>query len=351
MNIASIRSIRVPKKYVRIGGIVLLSILGLILLGGIIAFSKRESLLHAAIEKAKRKAKNDYNLNVAIEKAQFTGLSSVEFQRITVVPENRDSLANIQQLSVKVRLWPLLTGDIKLAEVAMNDGRVTLTKKDSLRNYDFLFRKKGTETKSTKKVDLSVLANNLINQVLYKIPENMDVRNFELTFSEDTNFIKLHTETATIADGQARSNIQVNNNEALWHVEGEVDADNKQLDLKLYAEGKKVELPFLEKRYGLKLNFDTVRTQMKDVRRTGNRLVIEGSWAVKNLLINHPRVASNDIIVPDGSIDANMSVGENYVAIDSSSVIHLKNITANPYLKYTLSPNKIYEAKLHPEEL
>ncbi|HEY0899768.1 MAG TPA: biosynthetic peptidoglycan transglycosylase, partial [Sphingobacteriaceae bacterium] len=103
--------------------------------------------------------------------------------------------------------------------------------------------------------------------------------------------------------------------------------------------------------YGLKLNFDTIRTELKSARRTGGRFVIEGSWAIKNLLLNHARIANNDIILPSGSIDAKMLVGENYVAIDSSSVIHLKNIKANPYLKYTLSPNKIVEMKLHTDEL
>lgn len=351
MNKVSLRSIRIPRKYVRIGGIVLLSLLSLLLVAGVIAYNKRELLLEKAIQKAVAKAKNDYNLNVKIEKARFSGLATVDFEGISVVPQNRDSLARIRHLAVKVKVLPLFVGDVKLAEVALNDGHVTLTKKDTIRNYDFLFRKKGATPKSNKKVDLSVLANNLINQVLYKIPDNMDVKDFEVSFSDDTSSINLYTSTATIVNGEVKSNIQVNKAEALWHVEGHVDAGEKQLDLKLYAEGKKVELPYLEKRFGLKLNFDTVRTQMKDVKRAGDRLVIQGSWAIKNLLINHPRIAGNDIIVPSGSIDADMSVGENYIAIDSSSVIHLKNIKANPFIKYTLSPSKIYELKLHTEQL
>src|SRR5690606_4310437 len=128
-------------------------------------------------------------------------------------------------------------------------------------------------------------------------------------------------------------------------------AGDKQLDLKLYARDKKVELPFIERKLGLKLSFDTVRTKLEKAVKKGHELRIYGSWAVKNLLINHPKIAANDIIVPSGSIDAAMLVGENYVAIDSSSVIYLKNVKANPYIKYTLSPVKTYELKLHTEEL
>ena len=43
----------------------------------------------------------------------------------------------------------------------------------------------------------------------------------------------------------------------------------------------------------------------------------------------------------------NVFVGENYVSLDSSSVIHLKKIAAHPYIKYTLNPVKIYELKVN----
>jgi hypothetical protein len=55
----------------------------------------------------------------------------------------------------------------------------------------------------------------------------------------------------------------------------------------------------------------------------------------------------NDVVIPQGAIDANIFVGSNYVSLDSSSVIHLKKLTANPYLKYTLNPVKIYEMKVN----
>ncbi len=42
--------------------------------------------------------------------------------------------------------------------------------------------------------------------------------------------------------------------------------------------------------------------------------------------------------------------GKNYLALDSSSVVMVKGASLHPYLKYTLSPNKIYELKLNAEE-
>ena len=40
--------------------------------------------------------------------------------------------------------------------------------------------------------------------------------------------------------------------------------------------------------------------------------------------------------LPRAAIDANLFVGENYVGIDSSSTLHLGEVSARPFIKYTL---------------
>ena len=343
---------QISNKQHKIIGIVSISLLGLLLVGSVIAFTKREALLSSAIKKAISKADKEYDLELKIESAEFVGLSSVSFKNITLVPRGRDSLARILKFRVGVKLFPLIFGDIKLSEIKLDRGIINLVKRDSVSNYDFIFRKKkSNESDEKSEMDLARLANNLINQLLYKIPDDMDIRDFEIKFRDDSGSVSLFTRIATIDDGDVNSTILVNGNESTWHVEGTVDPGDKQLDLKLFADNKKVELPYLEKKFGLKLNFDTAMTQMRDVNRSGSQLEVNGSWRVKNLLVNHSRIAGNDVIVPDASLDADMVFGKNFVAIDSTSTFHLKNIQIHPFIKYTISPSKIYELKLHTEEL
>ncbi len=343
---------QIPFKYYKIAAVILLSLLILLAIGGGIAYSKREILLKATIEKAIKKAKKDYNLDLKIKSARFAGLKTVELKDISVIPYQRDSLMTIQNLRIGIKLWPLIFGDIKLAEVKMSNAKINLVKKDTTSNYDFLFRKKNVDPlEKSRKVNLAELANNLLNQLLYKIPDDMDIRNFEIKFTDDPRVVDLYTTSATIDNGNVKSTIKVNGNESVWHVQGEVDPGDKQLNLMLFADGKKVELPYIQQKFGLKLNFDTVSTEMKRVRRSGDEFKISGSWAIKNLLINHPRIAANDIVVPSGSIDADMLIGENFISVDSTSTIHLKNVEAHPFIRYTLYPQKIYELKLHTDEL
>ncbi|TZF85850.1 penicillin-binding protein (plasmid) [Pedobacter sp. BS3] len=341
----------VPGKYVRAGIITIAVLLVILITGIMIAYNKRESILQATLQKAIRKAKTEYHLNLSVDKARFDGLQTVVFDNITVVPENRDSLAHISKLRVGVKLFPLLFGNVKFGELELSDGRISLIKRDSLRNYDFLFRKKNQDTTARTKLNLAELANNLLNKLLNKIPDNMDIRNFDLSYVGNKDSLRFFVSTATIKNGELRSTIQVNNNESVWHAQGEVEPGDKQFDISLFAEGKKVELPLLKRKYDLVLNFDTIHAQLRKVIHNGDGLRLKGTYAIRNLLINQPKIAAHDIVVPSGSVDADLMIGENYVSVDSSSVIHLKNITAKPFIKYTLRPNKIYEVKLHTDEL
>ena len=337
---------RLNPKYIRIAAFILIPLLLIFLIGGYIAYSKREALLQKAIDKAKAKAKRDYNLDVKIGSAHFTGMSTVSFSDITIVPEQRDSLLNIKNLVVSVKLLPLVVGNIKLADVVLQDGFIKLTNIKGVKNFDFLFKKKKDTTATHSKVDLSELAGNLINELLYKIPDNLHLNNFTINFKGDSSRINLLTKTALIKDGDLTSTIDVDNGASIWHVAGKMHPSDKDIDVKLYADGKKVELPIIEKKLKLRLNFDTISTKLTKVEHSGGETRIYGSWAVHNLLINHPAISSGDIVFPNASIDANLFVGSNYISLDSSSLIHIKKLTAKPFIKYTLNPVKIYELKI-----
>lgn len=343
--------INIPKKYLKIGAWVLGVFLILFVVLGAVAYSKREALLKKMVAKAIAKADKDYGLQVKVGSAGFTGLSTVKMTAISVVPKDRDTLSNISELSVGVKLFPLIFGNVKLSEVKMNDGFVSIVLKDSTTNIDFILkRKKKDSTENKSKVNLSEIANNLLNQVLYKIPDDMNVKNMVFKLN-DNDTAKLNFATvATIDGGDLKSTINVNSGESIWHVDGLVKPGRKKLSFSAYADGKKLELPYLNNKLHAKISFDTLQTELKDAGYSGDDYKISGSWSVKNMLINQTRIASNDIIVQSAKLDADVLVGQNYVALDSSSTAYLKNAAIHPYVKYTLGKNKIYELKLNAEE-
>lgn len=345
--------INIPVKYYKIGAWVLGVFFLLLTIIGVIAYSKREALLQKLMTKAITKAHKDYGLSLKVNHAGFSGLSTVSMEGISVVPKDRDTLSTIQNLTVGIKIFPLLFGHVKLSEIRLNNGNFNIVLKDSLSNLDFILKRKKKDSVATKgKVNLSKLADNLLNEVLYKIPDDMEIKNFMLQLNDnDTASLKFLTTTATIDNGRLKSTILVNQTEATWHLNGTLKPGKKQLDLMLFSAHNKVELPlYLQHKLHTKLSFDTVRTEMKDAGYSGGDFKISGAWSIKNLLINQPRIASADIIIPNAKIDADMLVGRNYLCLDSSSTIYLKDASFHPYVKYTLSPNKIYELKINVAE-
>lgn len=347
MNSITSFKFKVNKKKLLVG---LLSIAILFFIISIIVFIKRDTLLKSAIEKGIFKAKSNYNLNVKIGSYGFSGLGTVYFNDINVVPEDQPQLANIKNLKIGIKLWPLIFGNIRVAQFEMSQASLTFIKKDSSSNYEFLFKKtKSDSTKANSNIDLADLANKLFKKVLDKIPEEMNVSQFLIKFSNDSTQLSLLAENATIINKSVNSTIKINGNQAIWHIRGEAIPSKQFLDLKLYAEHQQVEIPYLQSKYHLKLRFDTIRTQLSRAEKNGNQFEIEGKWTVKNLLVNHTRIAASDILVKDAAIEAKLLIGENSIALDSSSVIYAGKIKLNPFVKYTIRPNKIYEMQIHSD--
>ncbi|WP_316770061.1 biosynthetic peptidoglycan transglycosylase [Pedobacter frigiditerrae] len=344
--------INIPKKYLKIGAWVLGVFLLLFLSVGVYAYSKREALLKKMMAKAIAKADKDYGLKIKIGSAGFTGLSAVNMKDISVVPKDRDTLSTINDITVAVKLFPLLFGDVKLSEINLDQGKLNIVLRDSITNIDFILKRKKKDSTTTKsKVNLGDLASDLLNEVFYKIPDDMEIKNFVMNLNDnDTASLKFKT-SATIDDGTLTSNIVVNDTTVTWHVNGKLNPGKKRLNVMFFADGTKFELPkYLEQKLHTKLSFDTATTEMKDADYSGDDYKISGAWSIKNLTINQKRISSADIVVPDAKIDADVLIGENFISLDSTSTVFLKNASVHPYLKYTLSPNKIYEMKINAEE-
>ena len=351
------------QKALRLAGWVFLSIFLLACIGGGIAYSKRERLLQTALTKAIRKAKRDYQLDVRIGSARFTGLSSVAFTNISVVPEKRDSLARIQRAEVAVRFWPLLAGKIGLSGMTLENGFIQVIKRDSLSNIDFLLHPQRDSTATTtrsaetsRSTNLADVAENLIDNLLSKIPDDLNVSNLEFRGVDDKEVVSLLAQTAVIKNEAVTSTLKLNGNQAIWHITGTADPADREYDLALYAEGqdgraKPIELPYIQKKYNLKLQVDTLRAELRDVDRSGGEFRLEGAGSVRNLRINHPAIARTDVLVSRAAVDANLFVGENYVGVDSSSTLRLGAVSARPFVKYTLKPTKVYELQLHTDPL
>ncbi|WP_325636085.1 transglycosylase domain-containing protein [Parapedobacter sp.] len=352
---------KITRRQLVIGG----SVIGALVIVGIvvctIAYHKREALLAATMARIQSKLAKEYQLDLEVGDAYFSGLTTVMFENVAVVPHGRDQLASIEELSVSIRLFPLLTGDVRFGRLHGHNAQVQLIKKDSVSNYDFLFRGVDTlqatpaapnEPPDGPTINMAQAANSMLNNVLYKIPEDMDLRDFILTYRDDSTEQRINVPQADIDNGNLTAAVFLNDNEAAWQVTGKLNPDRRQLYIKVHANGQRIALPLLERKFGLQLSFDTIETRLREVYWTHNELLhIKGEWAVKNLHINHWRIAPKDVAVPDAHIDAEVVVGDNHVELSNASTVTVENLEVHPFVRYTTQPHKTYALGLETPEM
>ena len=112
--------------------------IGVFLLGIILIFTFRNTLLDKVITRVDTKLERDYNCNFAIKKASFDGLTALQFEDISLVPKNRDTLVHIEKLYTKINFFKLLLGDIQLGKLEVTTGFIQLLKDKNGSNFSAL---------------------------------------------------------------------------------------------------------------------------------------------------------------------------------------------------------------------
>ncbi|MFD1769518.1 transglycosylase domain-containing protein [Sphingobacterium suaedae] len=318
-------------------------VLLLVVLG--VGLSVRGRILDKAVAKVEHALLNRYHVEFKVRDYQFTGLSTVTFQDIELLPKGRDTLARIAQMGVSVRLWPLLFGDVKIGNLSLKNSYVTLVKRDSISNYDFLFRKKDKDTASVnEEVDrnYAALIDGLVKQVFFKIPRDMELENFELSYTDDSVHQRIRLPQAVIDGGDFETSLFLNDHDAQWNFSGHVNPDRQQLHVEVASDTENVELPLLRRKFGLGVSFDKVMFDLDKVKRESeDSLTIAGKWSFENLRVQHRRLSEEQILLPEATGEGQINIGKLAMEVDPSSRIRVKDFEFHPYVKFIPRPEKV----------
>ena len=122
--------------------------------------------------------------------------------------------------------------------------------------------------------------------------------------------------------------------------------------MKLYAENREhIVLPYIDQRWNAKITFDTIQFNLDKNIFADGILQLQGVAKISDFIINHPKVAANDVIIKNASMEYSLNIGENYFELDSSSYFSLNKIVIYPYTKYQRSPEKEITLKLNIDKI
>lgn len=325
---------------------IILGILIVFAIGIVLFFSFRDSLLKEAIAKVTTKMERDYEAKLSIKTAAFDGFTAVKFTDITLVPKNADTLFSIHKLTTSVRFLPLFVGDMQLGTLFVENGFVQLTKKGDRKNFSaFLKRDTISSTKSNEKRNYANLAYRLISKGLNLVPTDMEIKN--LTFKLDDNGKKatINLQKLRLADKQLETsiNVQTNTFNQRWKISGFADPRNQKADIAFTnRDTGAIKVPYFDERFNLKSSFDSIQIKVDNISKSAGTLKIDGTSSIANLIVNHPKIATKDVLFKKAGFDFHFVLDENNIGIDSSSTAVLNKIKFHPYLNLNTEKDTIY---------
>ena len=192
------------KKLIKIIGII--SVLLVLTVCGL--YIARNSLLKISMDRRIAKAKREQGLSISYQSLELKGVSHIEMNGLAIIPEQRDTLLQLQTLRLEFNFWKLFGGHLEVKDVQLDKLKIQLIKRDSIANYDFLFQKEKKETPSKKEeYNYAKQADELLELVFDLLPENGEIRRLSVTHQRDTNLIEVKVPLLTIKNNQFLSEI------------------------------------------------------------------------------------------------------------------------------------------------
>ena len=336
-----------PKQKIYKALLILASVLVVLFLGFYIF---RDSLLKQAIVKVTNKMNTEYNSTFSVKSASFNGLSGIKLTDVILVPKNADTLCHILKIETSISLANLLIGDIQVGTLHINNGYIQLVKKGNIRNFDAFLKKDKADSDKNEKRKYATFAYRIISKLLNLVPTDMKLENLNFRIDDNGKKASIAINKLVLDNKQLETNLHVQSKDfdQRWNIKGFADPRNKKADIRFFnLDTGAIRVPYLDDRYNLKASFDSIRLNVQNIEKDGSELHIDGYTSIANLKINHPKIASKDVVIKNARFDYRFLLGDDFISIDSTSSMQLNKIKVKPYISYNTEKDTTYTLKVN----
>jgi hypothetical protein len=248
-------------------------------------------------------------------------------------------------MKTSVNLWRLLVGDVQLGTLEIQNGYVQLVKNKKGSNFDAFLKKDEATTETNEKRDYAKVAYNIISKVLNLIPTDMKVENLSFKLDDNGRKTTLNFQKLKLVNKQLETSVVVATKAFTQRIRiaGFADPRNKKADIRIVnIDTGAIKMPYLNERYGLKSSFDSIRLNIQNIDKSGSELHLDGFASIANLMINHKKIASKDVVIKNAKFDYRFLLGSDFISLDSSSTVQFNKVKLHPYLAYETKEDTIY---------
>jgi len=337
------------KKKIAIG-------LGIFVVLVVVAFGlfllKRQQLLQYAMEQVKTRAERKYPVTLQFGPARFTDLNSVQIDGMSLVPTPgatvaADTLLQAKVLRASVSLRSLFALRPVFSNLEIEDARLTARKTSEKDNFSFLYKKKKRTPvvvrDTTQGTNYGLLANQLLEAAFDNVPDQANFRRFLVTYRSPLHNATLAMPSLSIEDGDINGQLltDIDSVANQLGVQGHIEPGDYALDASVFGlNGKSVTLPYLQRRFKARVQFDTLRLSLTDKDYDDDALTVRGAASAVNFKVFQTKIADRDIVVRHGGIDFVTTLGQTSFALEKGTKVRLNAMEFYPEFSVRKLPLK-----------
>ena len=179
--------------------------------------------------------------------------------------------------------------------------RLTARKTATSNNFGFLAKKQKASTvprDATKGTNYGLLLNQALETAFDNVPGEASFQNFYVSYASPRHSAVLRLPELKIQDGNisGRMTATVDSLANQLGISGHIEPGDYALTARVFGVGGSVQLPYVPRRFGALVSFDTVLVRLtgKDFTSddAGGQLTVRGSLAARNFSLYQPRLGS-----------------------------------------------------------
>ena len=340
---------------------IFISLTAVVLLALAVFQWKRQQLLTSALALVKNKIERKYPVILTLGPARFVGFKTVEIMGMSLVPRATptDTLLTARRLQAGLSVRSLFAGRPVFSDLQVITARLTARRTATSDNYGFLIKKKARALPrdNSKGTNYGMLLNQALETAFDNVPGEASFQNFYVSYSSPRHSAVLRLPELKIQDGDitGRMTATVDSLANKLGISGHIEPGDYALTARVFGVGGSVQLPYVPKRFGALVSFDTVLVRLdgKDFEDddTGGRLTVRGSLAARGFSLYHPKLAANEIEVQRGSLDFIATLGRGTVALEKGSRITVNKIVLSPEIAVWTKPSRAINLSVTSEEM
>ncbi len=288
-----------------------------------------------------------YGIRIITDSIHLSSLSSAVLSYLYIIPTATDTLLSAANLGITVDIPTIIAAQqLSVKNIVLSQLAINLINNGTTTNYSFLSQHKNKDTSAVAKPYNAQLTS-LVTQLFNVLPNNMQAQHLQVTYSSPTLKLGYTMDTLSIINGKLAGVLNEDFSGNTWGVAGTINKTNKHANLLLTSHANNTNVYAVERLTHVKCNFKQLNFAFNGMQQQSTTTTLAMQLSSKNLCLEHRRLSTAPIDVAQASINAQLTVGSNYIMLDSTSTALLNGLAMHPYARVALRPVKQYEVSIN----